>query len=220
MIKAISVVTRRAGVSREAFLDRWLEAAAEGARQVPGAKGFALSYRVADDLGDAPYDGFSSLWFDDEAAARAAGGGETPLPVLAGSEAVLEASDIKHFLANEIVMRDLPTSSEMVKVLFFFHRKPGMAPEEFRRYWLEQHGPLAMKHIAGMRRYHQNQTLQSCYASGEPAFDGLVEAWVDDVDALNETEASDEHHFVRSDEQNFLDLSRVTTMPTYERRVF
>jgi uncharacterized protein (TIGR02118 family) len=216
LIKSITVVTRRAGVSRQAFLDYWLAAAADAGRGISGSRRSALSYRVADDLGDAPYDAFSTIWFDDEETARAALGDGQP-PPLAGADAFLEP--VKHFLANEIVMRDLPTTPEMVKVVFFFHRKPGMAPEEFRRYWLEKHGPLAMKHIAGMRRYHQNHTLDSCYADGEPAFDGLVEAWVDDVEALNETEASDEHHFVRSDEQNFLDLSRVTTMPVYERLV-
>jgi uncharacterized protein (TIGR02118 family) len=215
LVKSISVVTRRAAVSREAFLDYWLEAAAEAVRGIPGSRRSALSYRVADELGDAPYDAFSTVWFDDEKTARAALG-DGP-PPLAGADAFLER--VEHFLANEIVMRDLPTTPEMVKVVFFFHRKPGMSPEAFRRYWLEQHGPLAMKHIAGMRRYHQNHTLDSCYEGGEPAFDGLVEAWLDDVDALNETEASGEHHFVRSDEENFLDLSRVTTMPTYEQLV-
>ncbi len=164
-------------------------------------------------MGNAPFDAFSTVWFDDEEAARAAGAGEVSLPRLEGADAFIDPSGIKHFLANEIVMRDLPTTPEMVKVVFFFHRKPGMSPEEFRRYWLENHGPLAMKHIAEMRRYHQNHTLASCYAGGEPAFDGLVEAWLDDLDALHETEASGEHHFVRSDEQNFLDLSRVRRCP-------
>ena len=101
MIKAISVVTRREGVSREAFLDYWHEAAVEGAREVAGSKGFTLSYRVADEMGDAPYDGFLSLWFEDEAAARAAGG-DGPLPRLAGAEACIDPSGIKYFLANEI----------------------------------------------------------------------------------------------------------------------
>ncbi len=140
MVKAISVVTRRRG-SLARGLPRLL---ARGGRRRGERgcrrKGFTLSYRVADEMGDAPYDGFSSLWFDDEAAARAAGGGDGPLPRLAGAEAFIDPGGIKHFLANEIVMRDLPTSPEMVKVLFFFHRKPGMSPEEFRRYWLENTG--------------------------------------------------------------------------------
>ncbi len=220
VVKSVFVVTRRAGVSHETLLEYWLGAPSRVATRIPGSRRCVLSYRVADDLGNAPYDGFATLWFDDEEEARAATTGEREAAMFADGDALLERSGVKHFLAREIVMRDLPTTPEMVKLVFFFHRKPGMSPQEFRHYWLEVHGPLAMQNIAGMRRYIQNHTLDSCYANGEPAFDGLVEAWLENLEALHETEASDEHRFVRSDEQNFLDLSRVTFLPVREQLVY
>ena len=107
----------------------------------------------------------------------------------------------------------------MVKAIFFFHRKQGTTRDAFRRHWLEVHGPLAMEHIANLRRYIQNHTVDEEYADGEPDLDGLVEAWVDSMAALTETEATEEHAFVRGDEPNFLDTDRVTFMPVVERRV-
>ena len=84
---------------------------------------------------------------------------------------------------------------------------------------MEVHGPLAMTHIANLRRYIQNHTVDEEYADGEPDLDGLVEAWVDGMEALAETQATPEDAFVRSDEVNFLDTDRVSFMPVTEQRV-
>jgi uncharacterized protein (TIGR02118 family) len=216
VIKSISVFRRKPGVSAEAFAEYRLHGHANRMLAIPRVRRYLQSHRI-DERGNAPYDGFDSLWFDDEAAAGHLAALVHGAAAVAEADAFLDKSSVRHFLAREIVMRDLPATPEMVKVVFFFHRKRGMSPAEFRRYWLETHGPLAMKHITAMRRYIQNHTLDAEYAGGrEPDFDGLVEAWLDDLAALEETEASEEHAFVRSDEPNFLDVSRVTFMPVRE----
>jgi uncharacterized protein (TIGR02118 family) len=172
---------------------------------LPQVRAYAQAQRIGD-AGTARFDGYASTWFDDVPAAQAAA------PALAERA-------IAQVVTEELVQRDTPAGPAMVKLIFVFHRKPGMAPEAFRRHWLEVHGPLAMTHIANLRRYVQNHTIDDEYAVGEPAFDGLVEAWLDDAAALEETEASSEHEFVRSDEPNFLDTDRVTFMPVSERRL-
>lgn len=219
MVKSIFVFSRRAGLSLDEFASYWLDTHAAVALGLPGVRRYTQSHRIADELGDAPYDGFATFWFDDEEAATAAQDSPEAARVAADAAAFVDLATVRHFLAREIVMRELPTTPEMVKVVFFFHRKVGTSPEQFRRHWLEVHGPLAMKHIANLRHYVQNHTLDSCYEDGEPTFDGLVEAWVDSLDALSETEASEEHAFVRSDEVNFLDVTRVTFMPVREHVV-
>jgi uncharacterized protein (TIGR02118 family) len=171
-----------------------------------GVRGYAVAQRVGDE-GDAPYAGYASAWFDDVATA------------LAHAPALRTGGVAAQVIATELIQRDTPARPEMVKAIWFFHRKPGTTPAQFRRHWLEVHGPLAMKHIGNLRRYIQNHTVDEEYADGEPDLDGLVEAWVDDGAALAETEATDEHAFVRSDEANFLDTDRVTFMPVTERRV-
>ena len=141
------------------------------------------------------------------------------MPAAQAAAPALAARAVAQVVTEELVQRDTPAGPAMIKLIFVFHRKAGMAPAAFRRHWLEVHGPLAMTHIANLRRYIQNHTVDEEYAAGEPAFDGLVEAWVDDAAALEETEASSEHEFVRSDEANFLDTDRVTFMPVTERRL-
>jgi uncharacterized protein (TIGR02118 family) len=105
-----------------------------------------------------------------------------------------------------------------VKLVFFFHRRVGLSPEVFRRHWYEVHGPLVMEYIGSLRRYIQNHAVESAYADGGlPDFDGLVEAYLDDLPTFEETEESPEHDLVRSDEPNFIDVNRVKHMVASDR---
>jgi uncharacterized protein (TIGR02118 family) len=219
VVKSVFVFSRKPGLSLSEFSKYWLDTHAAIALELPGQRRYTQSHRISDELGNAPYDGFATFWYDDEAAALAALDSPEAARAAADAGEFVDPASVRHFLAREIVMRERPTTLEMVKLVFFFHRKAGTSPEQFRRHWLEVHGPLAMQHIAGLRHYVQNHTLDSCYADGEPAFDGLVEAWADSLGALAEIEASEEHAFVRSDEANFLDVTRVTFVPVREHVV-
>ena len=159
------------------------------------------------DEGDAPYAGYASAWFDDVATATA------------HAPALRTAGVTAQIVATELIQRDTPARPDMVKAIFFFHRKPGTTPEAFR--------DIGWRPTARWRW----RTSRTCGATSRttpstrstrtarPDLDGLVEAWVDSMAALTETEATAEHAFVRSDEPNFLDTDRVTFMPVTERRV-
>ncbi|MBN1692084.1 MAG: EthD family reductase [Dehalococcoidales bacterium] len=69
----------------------------------------------------------------------------------------------------------------MIKSIVVAHRKAGLTREEFNKYWLEKHGPLAADLIPGVRRYVQNHyvTMPGMAYEG----DGIVEMWYDDVAA-------------------------------------
>ncbi len=67
-----------------------------------------------------------------------------------------------------------------------------------------------------MRRYVQNHTLASGYRSGEPDFDGVAEAWFDDVDAMRKLAGSAEYAAVRADEANFIDAASMRVVLTDE----
>lgn len=222
MIKLIAVPTKKPGITLEQFSDRWLNGHAPYLRRVPGLRRYVQSHRVVDgpEGGNAPYPGFASLWFDDEEAARAAPKSPEMTAAISHSEDFSVPGATKVFVAREHVMRDTPATPGMVKLVFFMYRKPGMTPEAFRKHWLEVHGQLALKHLGALRRYVQNHAVDSEYQSGEPAFDGLVEAWMDSMEALKAAEASGEHQFVRSDELNFLDVPRITFMAVREHVIF
>ena len=67
----------------------------------------------------------------------------------------------------------------MIKTITLAYRKPGMTREEFNKYWLEKHGPLAAKSIPGVRKYVQNHFIS--VPGREFEGDGIVEMWYDDV---------------------------------------
>ena len=57
-----------------------------------------------------------------------------------------------------------------VKNVEFVTRKPGLAVDEFQRYWREIHGPLAAQ-IPVIRRYVQSHTRTSAYERVLPHLD-------------------------------------------------
>jgi uncharacterized protein (TIGR02118 family) len=106
----------------------------------------------------------------------------------------------------------------MVKVVTFLKRKPGMAVEEFQRYWLASH-PAVVLRLPGVRRYVQSHTLGSAYARGEPAWDGIAEVWADDTDALRAMTRGPEHAAVQADEAQFIDRATMGLIVTEEHVV-
>jgi uncharacterized protein (TIGR02118 family) len=76
LIKRISLVRRKEGMSREEFLAHWMGPHAEIVRQLPGLRGlrFGVVQRWAP--ADAAWDGVGELWFDTVEAADAAFGTE------------------------------------------------------------------------------------------------------------------------------------------------
>ena len=112
----------------------------------------------------------------------------------------------------------------MVKVIAMMKRKPGISPEEFARYWFEEHAPLGFEVLPDdihVRGYVQNYTLRN-EGDTEPEFDGLVEFYLDDMRAFQRWLAffmSDEAKPMRDDEKNFMDSSTVKVLVMEERVV-
>jgi uncharacterized protein (TIGR02118 family) len=120
----------------------------------------------------------------------------------------------------------------VIKLVFVIRRREGMAPEEFHRYWLEEHGPLARGLVEplGARRYVQSHTvapdlnaqLAATRGTGE-AFDGLAELWWDSLEDLAAAFTSEEGQAAGStlmeDEARFIDFARSSLFLTEEHEV-
>jgi uncharacterized protein (TIGR02118 family) len=106
----------------------------------------------------------------------------------------------------------------MVKVLTFIKRKPGMAVEDFQRYWLTRH-PAVVTRLPGVRRYVQSHTLPASYRKGEPAWDGIAEVWADDTDALRAMTRSAANADVQADEAQFIDRATMGVIVTEDHVV-
>jgi uncharacterized protein (TIGR02118 family) len=109
----------------------------------------------------------------------------------------------------------------MIKLVFAIRRRADVPPEEFHRYWLREHGPLARSLLErlGARRYVQTHTLATdlngalagARGAGE-AYDGLAEVWWDSLEALLSASASEEARGAAEtlieDEGRFIDQAR------------
>jgi uncharacterized protein (TIGR02118 family) len=112
----------------------------------------------------------------------------------------------------------------MVKVVAMMKRKPGITPDEFARYWYEEHAPLGFDLFPDDIRivgYVQNYTIRNP-ADQEPEYDGLVEFVLEDMDAFQRWLAffmSDAAKPMRDDEKNFMDPDTIKVLVMNERVV-
>lgn len=103
----------------------------------------------------------------------------------------------------------------MVKLVACLKRKPGLSIDDFQRHWRTRHAEIVVRQ-AGLRRYVQNHVTLDGYGAGDPPFDGVAEAWFDDVDAMRRLAGAAEHRAVRADEPLFLDVPAMRVVLTDE----
>jgi uncharacterized protein (TIGR02118 family) len=97
---------------------------------------------------------------------------------------------------------------DMFNVVFLVKRNPAMSPEEFARYWVEDHTPLTAK-VPGVRAYkvYTAAGLQE----GEPVFDGVAVLSFDDRAAYEAAIAGPEFAAAIADAPNFQDVTITTS---------
>jgi uncharacterized protein (TIGR02118 family) len=103
----------------------------------------------------------------------------------------------------------------MVKLVACLKRKSGISVADFQRHWRTQHADIVVRQ-ARLRRYVQNHVSPECYDEGDPVFDGVAEAWFDDVDAMRALAPTAEYRAVRDDEPHFLDVPAMRVVLTDE----
>jgi uncharacterized protein (TIGR02118 family) len=110
----------------------------------------------------------------------------------------------------------------MIRVTYALRRRSDLSPEEFSRYWREEHAPLLQRHAAelGIRRYVQAHTTPTALdkalrmaRSVEPEpYDGVAEIYFDSVDALVAAVSTEKGQAIAAelveDERRFVDLDR------------
>jgi uncharacterized protein (TIGR02118 family) len=109
--------------------------------------------------------------------------------------------------------------TSVVKLMTFFHRKPGMPFDEFYDYWLNMHAPLVHR-TPGLIRYVQNHVLPETVTKLKPIFDGVAElSWPDMAslqNAMNSPELAKEQ---MKDSVNFADAATPKHMLCREIRI-
>ena len=105
---------------------------------------------------------------------------------------------------------------QMIKWIYFFHRKPGLSVEDFQAYWRLTHSNL-VRQIPGIRRYLQCHTLLSGYRRPvPPPLDGIEEIYFDSMADLSSIKTTAAGQAAEADLVNFVDTSRVKHIVTQE----
>jgi uncharacterized protein (TIGR02118 family) len=107
----------------------------------------------------------------------------------------------------------------MVKLTCLVRRRPGMSPEDFHRYWREQHGPLVASTASGSHviRYVQHHRALSDYdGDDDPGYDGVTEQWFASMDEYEAHVAEPDFARVWKDIEAFLDVSKLSFVLTEE----
>jgi uncharacterized protein (TIGR02118 family) len=121
----------------------------------------------------------------------------------------------------------------MIKFIYCVRRHPNVSSEEFRKYWLEKHGPYvrSFAKVLRARRYVQSHTVDSPlnrYAqqprgTKEP-YDGITEIWWDSADtllaALSTPEGQKANQLLAEDEARFCDLPNSSVFFAEEHTIF
>lgn len=109
----------------------------------------------------------------------------------------------------------------MIKFVMCLTRNPDMTREEFKDYWMNNHGPFFMSkaEAMGAKKYIQSHTIDTPLNEGLrasrgmlPEYDGVAEVWFESEEALIEGMSSPEGQklgaLLLEDEKNFIDHSK------------
>jgi uncharacterized protein (TIGR02118 family) len=114
MIKSISLLTRKEGLSHEQFMKHWVEIHAPLAHAVPGVRRYVqthiLGERTRPDIPETEVavDGIAELWFDDRAAMERSNA--SPEAKRLHADGALFIGQIKSFISEEFVV--IPPSEQ------------------------------------------------------------------------------------------------------------
>jgi hypothetical protein len=134
------------------------------------------------------YDGVPEVWFDDLPAA--AGLSQDPdYTEYAGRDEpnFIDMSRITAIPTTETVFLPGPrvdVGTSLVKGLILMGKSAGRKLGEFTGWWQDWLGPVVAEMVPGLVRHVQCLAVPEAYASTSPAYDGLVELWWSDENAL------------------------------------
>ena len=103
----------------------------------------------------------------------------------------------------------------MIKLVYCITKKVGLTDEEFFHYWEDIHGPLGAR-IPHLRRFVQSRRVMVPGDKRRPDYDGMVELWFDDREALMAARQSSEWRASSEDEANFIDHNKVAYFASEE----
>jgi uncharacterized protein (TIGR02118 family) len=215
LIKSISFLARRPGMSAEAFQRHWQEVHAPMWAEVPGVRGYILNVPLESHArADVPalemgaFDGIAQVWFDDLAARAAAAA--SPEGKRWHGDGALIIGGIRSFVTEEQVVIPVPKAPRPgVKALTVIRRRADHTAAQFQEAWRRRHAAMASS-VPGLRGFVLSGIVEEQFRADIPAFpmatplDGFAESWCDDLEARRRMTASPEAKAWFADGATFL----------------
>ncbi|HYR33680.1 MAG TPA: EthD family reductase [Burkholderiales bacterium] len=183
--KVLRMAQRRAGESREEFVQRW-----RSEHPKKAVVSFATG-EVALGGAESPFDGMSATYFPSEREARAA--------------AEHFSGDIV-MACDEHAMGQKPQPQIKLKIVRTVYRRRDLTPQQFKDYWLKNHSRLEDRVIAESPVQKIVATFALPEPGQDPAFDGMVELYFASVDDIRAMFAGPIPAMMRKDEENFVQM--------------
>jgi uncharacterized protein (TIGR02118 family) len=203
-------ITRKPGMTDADFHRYWRETHGPIAAKIPQLHRYVQSHRIPAFGGNSPYDGEAEVMIDGlDAMAALRRSPEYLDGTLADERNFIDLTRVEWMVTRDHVIKDGPTGGNLVKGVWQLVIKPGMPLDDFRKYWIEVHGPMALR-LPGLRRYVQSHLVDEAYQYATPRFDGVAQLWFDSVEAFATAFASPAGSDLLADGRIFIDAPRMT----------
>ena len=202
MIKSISFLARKPGLSREDFVRHWLDVHVPMCHAVPGLRGYAVSTIVEQqsrpDVSVLPmgeFDGVAQVWFDSLEARAAAGASAEGKRWHADGGTII--GGIRMFVTKEYAVVPLSANRPRYKTLSVIKRRDGLTSEQFHHEWRDIHAPMAQA-VPELRGFTLSEVVEEQFRADIAPFkldgpvDGFTESWWDSPQSRARMVASDE----------------------------
>ena len=220
MLHLLYFITRKPSLSEEEFHRYWKETYGPIAARIAQTWRYEQSHRIPLEGTNSPYDGAAEAWIEDQTAMDALRTStEYVNGALVDEPNFIDMNRVEWLVTQDHVIKDGPQTPHQVKGIFQLKRKPGMNLEDFRKYWIEVHGPIVCE-LPGLQRYVQCHTTNAAYSYAEPKWDGVAQLWVEDLAAWDKMVNSKE--FTEGswpDGAKFLDQEGITNFMAQEHQV-
>jgi len=221
MLKIVTLMKRRAGLSVEDFQNHLRGTYGSLAAKGPGLRRYVQSCALPQGYGKGEllFDAIGEMWFDAPSAYQDYLGSPEFAATRADEAAFLDISRTVVMPVDVHVIKDGRVPDNAVKNIEFVNKRSGMALEPFRAYWRNVHGPLACT-IPVLHRYEQNHLALGEYEkSPAPPYDGLAITWFASTADMKRGTTTPEYAATRADEPNFLPDGHLPIIVTREHVV-
>jgi len=219
MIHVHYFITRKELLDDAGFHRYWRETHGPIAGRIKQLRMYLQSHRVPYAGTNSSYDGEAEVLIDSlDALAELRKSPEYLDGALADERNFIDLKRVEWMTTHDHVIVEGPTGGSLVKGVYQLKRMPGMALDDFRKYWIEVHGGLGSK-LPGLRRYVQSHLVDEAYLYAEPRYDGVAQLWFENVDEMRAAFESPHGKALATDGPKFIDTSALRNFVAQEHVV-